>query len=456
MAAPPAGLDPLADWIADLALSRLPPEVIEAGKRSLLDTVGVAIAGADRPVVAKAAAACAPLGDGPCRVLPFGATPRAAPAAALINGTAAHVLDFDDTVFEGILHGSAVVWPAAQAACELTGADGGRLLLAFVAGSEAAYALGALVGNEAYRDGWWASSLLGLFGATAGAAKALELSAERTRQALRLAAAQAFGLRGVFGSEAKPYLLGRAAQAGLELALASSAGLLAAPASVDGPAGFLQVINRGRATRPVLERLGRPYRLVEPGVAFKLYPLCSAAQAAVEATLALIAEHGLTPARIARVAVRATPLVCLQLVHDRPRSIMEGQFSMPFAVGCALAFGALGSAQLDERLLEDAALRTAMAKVELIADEGLLEHLEDPAAAPEAAAVTLHLDDGSTVKRFNPMASGMPGKPLGRERLEAKFLGNVVPLLGEAAARDLLARLWRIEAADSAAVWAAP
>ena len=60
------------------------------------------------------------------------------------------------------------------------------------------------------------------------------------------------------------------------------------------------------------------------------------------------------------------------------------------------------------------------------------------------------------VERVNPMASGLPGKPLGNERLEAKFLGNVVPLLGEAAARDLLARLWRIEAAVSAAVWAAP
>ena len=455
MAAPvEAGLDPLADWIAGLRLDALPAEVLHAGKRSLLDTVGVAIAGAERPVVGKAAASLESLGEGPCSVLPLGAAPRPGPTAALINGAAAHALDFDDTVFEGILHGSAAVWPAAQAACELLGAPGDRLLLAFIAGLEAAYALGALIGNEAYRDGWWASSLLGLFGATAGAAKALDLGPQETGHALHLAAAQSFGLRGIFGSEAKPYVLGRAAQAGLELALAARAGLGASAASFEGAAGFLQVINRGRPTRPVFARLGAPFRLVEPGVAFKLYPVCSAAQAGVEATLGLMEEHGLEAGQVERAELRATPLVCLQLVHDRPQSILEGQFSMPFAVGCALAYGALGSAQLDDRLLCDPALRHAMAKVTLSADEALLARVEDPVSAPEAAEVTLHLRDGRSFSRLNPMASGMPAKPLTDAALDAKFLSNTTPCMGEASAQALLERLRAIESADSAAPWA--
>ena len=456
MAAPvEAGLDLLADWIAGLRPEALPSEVRHAGKRSLLDTIGVAIAGADRAPVEKAARATEDLGAGPCPVLPLGTPPRPAPAAALINGTAAHALDFDDTVFEGILHGSAAVWPAAQAACSLRGTSGDRLLLAFIAGSEAAYALGALIGNEAYRDGWWASSLLGLYGATAGAAKALDLGPEETRHALYLAAAQSFGLRGIFGSEAKPYLLGRAAQAGVELALAARAGLGASPATFSSAAGFLQVINRGRPIRPVFERLGAPFRLVEPGVAFKLYPVCSAAQAGVEATLALMAEHDLRAEQVVRAEVRATPLVCLQLVHQSPRTILEGQFSMPFAVGCALAFGALGSAQLDEQVLADSRLREAMAKVALIADETLPDRLDDPESAPEAAEVTLHLADGNAVRLLNPMATGMPAKPLTDAGLEAKFLGNTTVPMGEAAARALLAKLWAIDAQASAAPWAA-
>ena len=448
-----AGLDPLADWIADLTLDRLPPALLHAGKRSLLDTIGVAIAGAERGPVSKAAAVARALGTGPCSVLPLDAARGSASAAALVNGTAAHALDFDDTVFEGILHGSAVVWPAAQASCELSAAAGDRLLLAFIAGSEAAYALGGLIGNAAYRDGWWASSLLGLFGATAGAAKGLDLDREQTRQALNLAAAHSFGLRGIFGSDAKPFMLGRCAQAGVEIALAARAGLQAASASFDGAAGFLQVINRGRATRPVFERLGAPFRLLEPGVAFKLFPVCSAAQAGVEATLSLMAEHDLKTEDIVRAEVHATPLVCLQLVHNAPRSILQGQFSMPFAVGCALAYGALGSAQLDDALLEDEALQTAMTKVELSPDESLLGRVEDPKTAPEAAEVILQLRDGRRVGRFHPTATGMPSKPLSDAGLEEKFLGNTAPVIGEAAAKEMLGRLRAIETADAAAPW---
>ena len=445
-----AGLDPLADWLAGLTFEALPAEVRHAGKRCLLDTIGVAVAGAERAPLAKVAKLAEAMGAGPCGVLPIGAAGRTASGAAMINGTAAHLLDFDDTVFEGILHGSAAVWPAAQAACELVGASGEALLTAFVTGSEAAYAMGALIGNGAYEDGWWGSSLLGLFGATAGAAKAFALSPQQSRQALRMAAAQSFGLRGVFGSDAKPFVLGRTAQSGVELALAARAGLEATAACFEGAAGFLQVVNRGRDTRPAFEQLGDGFRLVRPGVAVKSHPVCSAAQAAVEGTLDLMTEQGLDDAAVARAEVRATPLVCLQLRYGIPQTIMEGQFSMPFAVGTALAYGALGSAELDPSRLDDPALQAAMAKVSLVADESLAARLDDPTAAPEAAKVVLHLKDGRSCERFVPVARGMPSRPLSDEGLQAKFFDNCVPVLGEVASRALFERIWRLESLETA------
>ena len=80
-----------------------------------------------------------------------------------------------------------------------------------------------------YRKGWWSTGTCGAFGAAAAAAKALGLSAAETTSALALAGAQAGGMRVVLGTDAKPYLAGRAAAIGVESALLAGRGLTAAP-----------------------------------------------------------------------------------------------------------------------------------------------------------------------------------------------------------------------------------
>ncbi len=138
-------------------------------------------------------------------------------AAALVNGTAAHVWDFDDTSYTGIMHGSAVVFPAVLAVAQDRHVDDAALLTAFVAGSEIAYTLADIVGHGHYFQGWWSTGTFGLVGATAGVARLLGLSTGQTAHALAMAAAGAGGGRVVMGTDAKPFLVGETARRAVDL-----------------------------------------------------------------------------------------------------------------------------------------------------------------------------------------------------------------------------------------------
>ncbi len=256
----------IAAWACALGLNAVPDDVRTAAKRCIVDLVGVAIAGAACPqssrIVDYARQTYAP---GSATV--FGSSDRLSPVgAALVNGTAGHVLDFDDTCYAGIMHGSTVVFPAALAAAEFVGATGRRLLEAFVVGSEVSYAVALLCTDSHYRKGWWSTATFGAFGAAAAAAKAIKLSELQTAAALSLAGLQAGGMKVAFGTDAKPYLAGRAAAIGVDAALLASKGHNAPLAVLEGRNGFIQLLNDGVVANDGIDNLGAEWRLVNPGI----------------------------------------------------------------------------------------------------------------------------------------------------------------------------------------------
>lgn len=407
----------IAKWSHAMRLDAVPDDAQKVAKRCIVDLVGVSIAGAEREqsrrVAEYASQAYAP---GPSTV--FGCSARLSPVgAALANGTVGHVLDFDDTSYTGIMHGSTVVFPAALAAAESAGADGRRVLEAFVAGSEVTYAIAVHCGHGHYHKGWWSTATFGTIGAAAAAARALDLSERQTACALSLACLQAGAQKASFGTDAKPYLAGQAAAAGVESALLASAGLSAPRSALEGRNGFVQVLNDGEIDNEGIAKLGTHWRLVDPGIFFKQYPVCSAAHAAVEVTRQLMDKHGLAGERIRRVVCEVPPLVATSLVHDQPGNVQEAQFSMPFAVGTMLASGQLGVEDLTAKALSDPRVQSAMSKV----DMRRVDSLED-AAAPEGAKVTLLTDDGGEVTDYLGVPKGMPTNPMSDAELNDKFL----------------------------------
>lgn len=407
-----------ADWGARLAPEGIPAAVTAAARRAVRDTIGVIAAANVHPMLPKLTALYG-VSSGPCSAIGCSAG-LAAGDAALINGAAAHAWDFDDTSYSGIMHGSAVVFPAVLAAAEETGADEEEMLTAFVAGSEVTYCLAEICGHGHYFKGWWSTATFGLTGATAAAAKLYGLNAGETAQALGLAAAASGGAKAVFGTDGKPFLVGEAARRALDFAKLAKAGLSGPTSAFEDARGFLALLNGGEAKLEELGSLGKRWRLTDPGLLFKTSPVCSAAHAAVEAVAQASAASGADITEIAAVRLAVPELVRISLVYDRPETPQQAQFSLPYAVACALLHGRVRLADLapSEIAARDKRALMALVGIEIAAD---LSSEEMRARYPESARASLQLKDGSRHDVFCGEAEGMPRRPLSDAKLQAKF-----------------------------------
>lgn len=429
----------LAQWAAGLSLSDIPLPVQAMARTCMADGLGVMLAGSATAVFAQCAAL--PRGRGPCDVAD-GSDGADARSAALLNGTAGHALDFDDTCYAGIVHGTAVVLPAVLAVAQEVDAGGARLLEAFVAGVEAEYALGLALTDSLYGRGFWATATLGVVGAAVGAAKLLGLDAARMAHAIRLAANMPIGLRVTHGANAKPFLCGMAARLGVEAAQAAEVGMAGQPGTFERSRGYAAALNDGTLEVGVLDAMGRRYALLDPGVAFKLWPLCSAAQAAIEAVIALRAQHVWELEQVESVQCRGTALVVTSLPYFEPVTVAEAQFSMPFAVASTLLHGGVGLDRLNETTLADPVLRQLMSRVELVEDEALAPV---GGACPEAVSVEIELSDGRRVSHTVLAATGMPQRPASAAALLEKFMACATRVTTEADARGIWDRLQSLE-----------
>lgn len=437
----------LGAFAAGVALADLPRATIDSALRCIVDVSGVAIAGIAHPTAAAARAhASRTYAAGASTALGLG--PLCAPGAAFVNGVSAHVWDFDDTSYAGIAHGSAPVWPAVLAACESASAGGRRALEAFIAGVEVVYALGEALSNEVYWRGWWTTGLLGTIGAAAGASRALGLDAGRTASAIAIAALATTGPRAVLGHAVKPWSCGNAARTGVEAALAAADGIGAPLDAFEHPRGFAALFNAGLFDAGRIDDLGRRWRLVDPGIAFKLYPACSATQAAVEAVDALLRDGVIEPERIERIECLVTHLVAISLVYPRPSTISEAQFSMQFAIGCMLARRRFAVGDLTPESLAEPAITRFYDRVSLRHAPEVFARAGGEERAPEGALVRIALAGGGSVERFNPCATGMPERPMSAAALHAKFRACAEPAIGAAGARGLLDDLMRLPELD--------
>jgi 2-methylcitrate dehydratase PrpD len=285
---------------------------------------------------------------------------------------------------------------------------------------------------------------LGVIGAAAGVAKLRRLSAAQTADAIRLAANMPLGLRAIHGSTGKPYLCGMAAKLGIEAVDAVAAGIEVQPDTFGRRRGFADTLNGGVLKRDAINALGKRFSLVDPGIAYKLHPLCSATQAAIDATAILMEEHGFTAADVESVQCDGTDLVAACLPYNAPVLPSQAQFSMTFAIGCTLLHGDVNMQHLNDSVIADPALVQLMQRINLQADANLVP-AADAVACPEAARVEIRLRDGRIAIKTVLAAIGMPQNPAGDARLQQKFIDCTAPLLGEDAARALWETIHQVD-----------
>lgn len=439
-----------AEWSSTLKLDGIPQAVLKVARDCFVDTLGVALAGASRPVVGKLRGlAERNYREGDATVF-AGKTRMTAPAAALINGAAAHALDFDDNCYAGFVHGSAVIVPAVLAVAEAENVSGAELVTAFVAGCEVEFATGDAATPHLYEKGWWNTGVLGPIGAATAAARIMKLDAQKTGYAIGLAVAGTGGAKACFGTDGKAALCGRTAEAGVVAALMAREGCSGPINAFEDSRGFANLLNDKIFLSECFEQFGRDWRLLKPGVDFKRVPICLSAHAALDAVMDIMAERHVAAADIENIVCDVGPVVTANLVYADPKTPQQAQFSLPFTIGCMLVKGDISLVDLSQAVVDDPKVRTAMQHVKSVTSDRWKAGGEIAQRYPEGAHVTLTTRDGRTYEHFNGFARGTTARPLTDEEIADKFMSCAAKLLGEQGARVLLAKVRSLETLPSA------
>lgn len=344
---------PLPDFAATFAafssaarVSTLPAEAVAAARTNLLDTLACGIAGSNAKGVGEVAALVRGWGGSGQAAIWCCDTRVPAHHAAWVNGMMAHARDFDDTHDAAILHAGVSVVPAALAAAELNpSATGADLLAAVACGLELVCRLGTATTIGIIESGFIYTSLFGYFGATVAAARVLGLDAAETVNALGIAYSQAAGTHQVTRDAAltKRMQPGFAAKAALLAVQLTRAGIRGAQDTFEGADGLFRTYLRGRYDPDRLrDGLGQRFDMAD--LSYKPYPCCRFNHTAVDAALAIRARPGFDPARVSRIVAlvnnQAYEAVCTPVaMRQRPQTVVQAQFSIPFTVACALVDG---------------------------------------------------------------------------------------------------------------------
>jgi 2-methylcitrate dehydratase PrpD len=430
----------LAEFVAGLSYDTVPAEVRDRVKALGLDLAGIMLrARHDAESTAPMIAAARRLGltGGTCTVVgdAEGYTP---PGAAMLNGTLAHSLDFDDTHAPGSLHPSAPIVPAAYAAAEMAGADGRSVIAATVAGYEVQIRLSLALDPAAHYDrGFHPSATCGAFGAAAAAGRLLGLDATGHANAFGIVLSMSAGSMQflVNGAWTKRSHVGHAAMCGLIAATLASENYRGPSGALEGKWGFLHAYSPASDAAKVTRDLGRRWETMK--IAVKPYPSCRYSHAALDGVLALAREHAIKPEDVTGIMV-GLPEPGWKIIGDpepakqAPKSVVDGQFSMAFCAAVALRKGSFVWDDYARHLGDSATLALCRKVRTRIDPRAQADFPEEMSASVE---ITTERDRYTTYVR---VPRGEPANFLSPADLRAKFDGLAAPYLA-AARRDALA-----------------
>lgn len=432
-----------AEFVVANRRAALPAVAVDVARTGFTDAIACMIAGRDDEVVRVTAAVARRAGGrGECPLL-LGEERTTQDLAALVGATAAQALDFDDYAFA--CHPSAVLVPAILAVAPEAGADGRDMVAAYVAGYQVWADLMSREPDHLHSRGWHPTSLFGGIGAAAAASSLLGLDVESTRHALGLAASNASGIMGNFGSMAKAYQTGRAAQAGVFVTRLAAAGMTANADALESERGLMRTLSpRGGvdlATPPAYERYER---ICNGRLNVKKYPTVGASQRVIDSVLAFVSEANLEPSDLEHVEPRVSEKHAAVMPWHQAETPEQARFSLEFIVACALLHGRVGLAELTPARIRDQRLQQLMRRVSVVTTAEYDPSY--PVAAP-FDFVTLTWRDGRRVQT-PPVrrARGHADVPLSTGELRRKFMdcaayGGV----GEPEASGLFDRLQQVE-----------
>jgi len=442
----------LAEFAVDSYRSALPAPAAAASQKSILDTVGVALAGSDEDATSVAREVMASQGGrAEATVFRSDGLRLPAAAAAMVNGTMAHALDFDDTHLPSILHPSASVVPTVLAVAESEGSSGAEALAAAAIGAEITCRLGMAAFDPALRNsifferGLHATSICGTIGSAVAAALLMGADAATVSHTIGIAASMGAGLLEAnrTGGTVKRTHCGWAAHSGISAARFAVGGLTGPPTVLEGRFGFFEAYTGGRFDAEALVGdLGERWEMAR--LFTKPYPTNHFTHAGIDGALAL-RDRGVDPGQITEIEL-GVPAPVLRTIAEpsddkaQPRSGYHARFSGPFTVAAAfVGGGGLGVTAddfTDESVLDPERQRLA-ALVRCFADEEATAGF--PAQFP--AVLRVALSDGTRLEHRVRYTRGGPENPLSAQDLALKFRLNAEPVIGAERTSEVIVQI---------------
>src|SRR5437763_1633419 len=419
--------DYVAGFVVGTRANDIPADVMHLGKRSVIDALGLALAGAASQTGAITRRYLTALGIGSSSGSTVIGSDLRLPArfAAFANGVSIHADDYDDTqlaiakdrVYGLLTHPTAPALPPVLALAERDRRSGRDLLTAYQVGVEVECKIAEAILPRHYQQGFHSTATCGAIGAAAAAAKLLGLDHDATRRALSLGATQAGGLRENFGTMTKPFHAGRAAESGVVAAELAALGFTASPNGLEGARGFFRAAGGGYSAEMIDGKLGKPWTFAFPGVSIKPHPSGSLTHPGMAVMLDLIRHHDLRPQRVKRVSVGTNHNMPNALIHHRPHTELQAKFSMEFCMAILLLERKAGLEEFTDEVVNRPDVQALLGRVQF----GVHPEAEAAGFDKMTTIVEVELNDGTFLKGSADFGKGSPVNPMTDTELEQKF-----------------------------------
>jgi 2-methylcitrate dehydratase PrpD len=415
-------------FVTTTTYEQIPEEVIELGKKSILDGLGLALAGsrAETGSISRKFVQQIGVCDGKATII--GSAQKTAPRfAALVNGISIHADDFDDTqlaaakdrVYGLLMHPTVPVLPAIFALAEQRSVSGKEWMLAYHVGAEVECKIAEAIAPRHYQDGFHTTGTCGPFGSAAACAKLLKFDLAKTQKAFGLAASQSAGLRENFGTMTKPFQAGHAAESGLISAELVQLGWTAAEQILEADRGFFRAAGGSYDPSAIIDRLGNPWTFASPGVSLKPYPSGSLTHPAMTELARLIDLYKIQAAQVEKVDVGANHNMTTTLLHHRPKTGLEAKFSMEFCMAILLLEQKAGLGQFSDNVVQRPDVQEMIGKINFYVDP----EAEKAGYDKMTSILKIHLKDGRAITGRADFGKGSPADPMSFDETAVKFRG---------------------------------
>jgi len=414
-------------FVLDTGYEKIPGEVIELGKKSILDGLGLALSGsvAESGEIVQRYLESQGL-SGEATVIGTGLRVQER-FAAFANGIGVHADDYDDTqlavqkdrVYGLLTHPTAPCLPAALAVAEQHDRSGRDLILAYNLGLEVETKISEAMSPRHYQHGFHSTATCGVFASASAVAKLYELDSDATIRALAIAASQAAGLRENFGTMTKPFHAGRAAEAGVIAADLAKAGWTATDKILESPRGFFQAHGGGYTLEALHGKLGNPWTFMDPGVSIKPHPSGSLTHPGMTKMLELITEHNIQPDDVEKVDVGTNHNMPNALIHHQPTDELQAKFSMEFCMAILLLERRGALPEFTDEVVNSTDVQDMISRVNF----GVHPEAEAAGYDKMTTIIDIQLKDGQIISGRADFGKGSPANPMSYDEVADKFRG---------------------------------